>query len=68
MGASQVSCRESHGKQTFQKSLEIKREFDDHKQKVQRAQWTADFVFVLVSGAGRELIRVRVETHKLQSG
>lgn len=65
MGASQVSCRESHGKQTFQKSLEIKGEFDDHKQKVQRAQWKVDFIFVLVSGAGRELIRVHVKTHKL---
>lgn len=65
MGASQVSFRESHGKQTFQKSLKIKGEFDDHKQKFQRAQEKALFVFV--SGAGRELIRAYVETHKLQS-
>ena len=48
MGASQVSVRESHGKLPFQKSLEILREFDDHTQKVQRAQWKADFLFVLV--------------------
>lgn len=65
MGASQVPCRESPGKQTFQKSPEFKGEFDDHKQKVQRAQWKADFVFVLVNGAGRELIKVHLETHKL---
>lgn len=65
MGTSQVSFRESHGKQTLQKSLEIKGEFHDHKQKVQRAQWKADFVFVFVSGAGRELIRVWGGAHKV---
>ena len=56
--------RKSHGKQTFQKSLEIKEEFDDHKLKIQRAQWKADFVFLFVNGAGRELIGAYVETHK----
>lgn len=56
--------RKSHGKQTFQKSPEIKEEFDDHKLKIQRAQWKADFIFLFVNGAGRELTGACVETHK----
>lgn len=56
--------RKSHGKQTFQKSPEIKEEFDDHKLKIQRAQWKADFVFLFVNGAGRELTGACVETRK----
>lgn len=46
----------------------MKEEFDGQKRKVQRAQWKANFAFVIVSGTGREVIRAYVRTHKSQSG